>query len=199
MQILNSISFTWVLILMGVLALIFGIRALLALQLVRRDAQADYAYKYANGMVPDAIDRENYEQIYRKVYNPRGPIHVAVAMIAILVATPLAMWIFWEGFNLLYYLSGQDRVIEPGYLVWHVFLYFGMIGVWAGIAYLAARNYHKKAPGSLQFEMDQYLNGTDKSLDQHYYDGEDKSLKNYLILVLIMSIFAAVSFALRKF
>ena len=92
---------------------------------------------------------------------------------------------------------GSEMCIRDS--VWHVFLYFGMIGVWAGIAYLAARNYHKKAPGSLQFEMDQYLNGTDKSLDQHYYDGEDKSLKNYLVLVLIMSIFAAVSFALRKF
>jgi len=159
MQILDSISFTWALILIGVMALIFGLRALLAWQGVRRDAEADYAYKYANGMVPDAIDRENYEQIYRKVYNPRGPIHVAVAMLAMLLVTPIAMWVFSVVLDLIYYLSGQNRVIEPGFLVWHFMLFFGIIAVWVSIAYLAARNYHKSAPGNLQFELNRFLYG----------------------------------------
>jgi len=197
MQIFQSISFIWALILMAVLALIFALRALLAWLVVRRDAQADYAYKYANGMVPDAIDREKYEQIYRKVYNPRGPIHVAGAMLAILVATPLAMWIFWEGLNLLYNLSGQNRVIEPGFLVWHFFLFFGIIAVWVWITYLAARHYHKTAPGSLQFELDKYLYGSDELLDQPY-DAEDMRLKRYLVSVLIGSILVAVFYVLRR-
>jgi len=144
---------------MGVLALIFALRALLAWQVVRRDARSDYAYKHANGMVPDAIDRGNYERIYRKVYNPRGPIHVAGAMIAILLVTPIAMKVFEVVFNLIYNLSGQNRVIEPGFLVWHFFLFFSMIAVWVSVAYLAARQYHRTSPGSLQFELDQYLYG----------------------------------------
>ena len=159
MQFFDGISFIWALILMACLACLFGIRALLAWYGVRRDAQADYSYKQANGMVPDSIDRENYEKIYRKVYNPRGPIHIAAAMLGILLVTPLAMWLFEKGLNLLYNLSGQSRVIEPGFLVWHFFLFFGMIAVWVLVAYVVARNYHKSAPGSLQFEMDQYLYG----------------------------------------
>jgi len=34
-----------------------------------------------------------------------------------------------------------------------------MIAVWVTIAYYAAKLYHSKAPGSLQFEIDQHLYG----------------------------------------
>jgi len=122
MQWFDGISFIWALVLMGVLACLFSIRTLLSAQAVRRDAKADYAYKYAQGMVPDTLDRENYERLYRKVYHPRGPIHVAGAMIAILLVTPIAMKVFEVVLNLIYNLSGQNRVIEPGYLVWQFFL-----------------------------------------------------------------------------
>ena len=159
MQKFEGISFVWALVLMGALALIFILRALFAWLQVRRDARADYDYKHANDMVPDAVDQDAYEQIYRRVYSPRGPLHVAGAMLAILIVTPLAMIGLEVGLNLIYNLSGQSRVIEPGFLVWHFFLFFGMIAVWVGIAYLAARHYHRKAPGSLQFELDQYLYG----------------------------------------
>jgi len=159
MQNFDGISFKWALVLMGVIALTFAVRALIGWQQVCRDARADYNYKRANGMVPDVMTQETYEQIYRRVYAPRGPLHVAGAMLAILAATPLAMLGFEAGLNLIYNLSGQSRVIEPGYLVWQFFLFFGMIAVWAGIAYLAARRYHLTAPGSLQFEIDQHLYG----------------------------------------
>jgi len=159
MQKFEGISFIWALVLMAALALIFGVRTLLGWQQVRRDARDDYVYKQANGMVPDSLDRDNYEQIYRRVYGPRGPIHVAGAMLAILIATPIAMIGFEAGLNLIYNLSGQNRVIEPGYLVWQFFLFFGMIAVWVTIAYYAAKHYHSKAPGSLQFEIDQHLYG----------------------------------------
>ncbi|MEP4052741.1 MAG: hypothetical protein ABJN22_10900 [Litorimonas sp.] len=159
MQKFDGISFMWALVLMGAIALIYGVRAFLGWRQVRTDARADYDYKRANGMVPDAVNRETYEQIYGRVHGPRGPLHVAGAMLAILVVTPIAMLGFEAGLNLIYNLSGQSRVIEPGYLVWQFFLFFGMIAVWVSIAYLAARRYHRTAPGSLQFEMDQYLYG----------------------------------------
>jgi len=80
-------------------------------------------------------------------------------MIAILVATPVAMLGFERGLNFIYNLSGQSRVIEPGYLVWQFFLFFGMIAVWVSIAYFVAKRYHRKAPGNLQYEIDQHLYG----------------------------------------
>lgn len=159
MQKFEGISFIWALVLMGVIAFVFALRAFFGWQQVRRDAQADFEYKKSNGMVDDTINRETYEQIYRRVYGPRGPLHVAGAMLAILIATPIAMKGFEAGLDLMYNLSGQSRVIEPGYLVWQFFLFFGMIAVWVGIAYLAARRYHRTATGSLQFELDRHLYG----------------------------------------
>lgn len=159
MQKFEGISFVWALVLMGTIALIFAVRAFIGWRQVRGDAHADYDYKQANNMMPGAMTREAYEQIYRRVYGPRGPLHVAGAMLAILIATPIAMFGFEAGLNLIYNLSGQSRVIEPGFLVWQFFLFFGIIAVWVSIAYLAARRYHQTAPGSLQFEMDQHLYG----------------------------------------
>jgi len=197
MQKFDGISFIWALILMGVLALIFGIRAFVAWMAVRRDAQADYEYKFSNGMVPDAIDRENYERIYRKVYNPRGPIHVAAAMLAILLVTPIALKGFEVGLNFIYNLSGQNRVIEPGFLVWQFFLFFGIIAVWVSIAYLAARHYHRSETGNLQFEMDQYLNGPNELILNQSYDDEDNRLKSRLVLTLLSGILTAVLYGLK--
>ncbi len=144
---------------MGGVALVFAVRAIAAWLAVRSDAIADYEYKHANGMVPDAISRENYEAIYRRVYAPRGAIYVAAGMIAILLLTPVAMVGFEFLLNFIYNLSGQNRAIEPGFLVWQSFLFFGMIMVWVGIAYVAARRYHQTTPGTLQYELDQHLYG----------------------------------------
>jgi len=36
---------------------------------------------------------------------------------------------------------------------------FGMIAVWVSIAYFVAKRYHRKAPGNLQYEIDQHLYG----------------------------------------
>jgi len=198
MQKFEGISFIWALILMGVIALVFAARAFIGWQQVRNDAREDYEYKQVRGMVPGAMNRETYEQIYRRVYNPRGPLHVAGAMLAILIATPIAMWGFSFGLDLIYNLSGQSRKIEPGYLVWQFFLFFGIIAVWVSIAYLAARRYHQKAPGNLQFELDQHLYGGDDLLTQQNYDDGDNSLKLYLSLALITSILTAVAFFMRK-
>jgi len=159
MQKFEGISFIWALVLMGALALIFGVRSFLGWRRVRRDAREDYEYKRSNGMVPDNLDQETYERIYRRVHGPRGPLHVAGAMIAILGVTPFAMWGFERGLNLIYNLSGQSRVIEPGFLVWQFFLFFGMIAVWVSIAYFVAKRYHRNAPGNLQYEIDQHLYG----------------------------------------
>ena len=159
MQHFDGISFWWALILMAALALIFGLRAALGWVRVRKDARDDYVYKQGNNMMPGALTQSDYEKIYCRVYGPRGPIYVAAAMVGILVLTPLAMIAFEFLLNWIYNLSGQNRVIEPGYLVWQFFLFFGMIAVWVTIGYVASRRYHQTTPGSLQFEMDEHLYG----------------------------------------
>jgi len=120
MQSFQGISLIWVFIIMAGVAFIFGCRAFFAWLTVKQDAAADYTYKHANGMLPDALSREDYEAIYRRVYAPREAIYVAAGMLAVLLVTPIAMIIFEFGLNWIYNLSGQNRAIEPGFLAWHM-------------------------------------------------------------------------------
>jgi len=105
------------------------------------------------------LSREKYLQIYKRVFAPRAPLYMLFGIIGILIATPIAMIILEQVLNLAYNLSGQARVIEPGYLVWQFFLYFGVIATWVAIGYVTAREYHRRAPGNLQSEIDEAIYG----------------------------------------
>jgi len=120
-----------------------------------------------------------------------------MTMLAILLVTPIALKGFEVGLNFIYNLSGQNRVIEPGFLVWQFFLFFGIIAVWVSIAYLAARHYHRSETGNLQFEMDQYLNGPNELILNQSYDDEDNRLKSRLVLTLLSGILTAVLYGLK--
>lgn len=161
MRSFEGISFWWALTLLGVIALIFGFRSWWGMQSVKSDARADYEYKLKNNMIPAGLDQTSYEQLYRRVHGPRAQFHIFIGVVAILLMTPIAMLVLEQGLNLIYNLSGQNRVIEPGFLVWQFFIFFGVLGTWVGVGYAVARHFHRTAPGSLQYEIDQHLYGGD--------------------------------------
>lgn len=147
----------WVLGLVGLVAILCGLRAILSYRAVAGDAQTDYAYKSERGMIPKELSKSRYIEIYRRVNNPRAAGYAASGLGIILAATPFIFWGLEWGLRTLYNLSGQDRVIEPGYLVWQFIIFFAVLMIWAAIIYAVARRYHRKAPGSLQYEIDQAL------------------------------------------
>lgn len=147
----------WVLGLVGIVAVLCGLRAILSYRAVASDAQADYDYKAEQGMIPKGLSQSRYIQIYRRVNNPRAAGYAASGLALILLTTPLIFWGLEWGLRMLYNLSGQDRVIEPGYLVWQFIIFFAVLIIWAGIAYGTARRYHRRAPASLQYEIEQAL------------------------------------------
>jgi len=159
MQVFQGNPFLYMALAFVAFGALFALRWALASWTVARDAAADYDYRQPQGMIPNGLSRERYEAIYRRVFAPRAPLYVAGTVLAILIVTPLAMVGLEQGLNLAYNLSGQSRVIEPGYLVWQFFLYFGLLFVWGGVAYLAARQYHRRTPGSLTSEINAALYG----------------------------------------
>lgn len=159
MRSFQGISFWWALTLLATIALVFAFRSWWGARRVRADAQADYAYKLKNDMIPTGLDQASYEQLYRRVYGPRAQFYIFIGVVGILLVTPIAMIVLEQGLNLIYNLSGQNRVIEPGFLVWQFFIFFGVLGTWVGVAYIVARQFHRNAPGSLQYEIDQHLYG----------------------------------------
>lgn len=124
---------------------------------VRSDARSDYAYKSEQKMIPRGLKQADYEKIYMRVYGPRSQTYMFAGIMGILIGSPIAMYILQQGLNMAYHMSGQNRVIEPGYLVWQTLIFFSLIFVWVGIGYVVARIYHRNTPGNLQYEIDQHL------------------------------------------
>lgn len=134
-------------------ALIYTLRALIGWGRVGTDAVDDFTYRQAQGMIPKGLDQDRFVSVYRRVNGPRGETHVALALWAVLLGTPIIAKILEMLLEGLYQLTGRSRVFEPGFLVWQFFIFFGLFAAWAGIAYLVARRYHAKAPGRFDDEL----------------------------------------------
>jgi len=153
MQKFEGISFIWALVIIGGIALVYGLRAFLGYRAVAKDAEADYDYKIMEGMLDKRLTREGYVRAYKRFNNPRSTAFVGIGMASILLLTVPAMIVIQFIYEHLWRLGGQSRTFEPGFLVWQFTLFFSMIGVWTGIGYLTARRYHRNSPISLRDEI----------------------------------------------
>ncbi|RKQ69358.1 hypothetical protein DES40_2158 [Litorimonas taeanensis] len=129
---------------------------------VARDASADYRYRKENNTVPAGLSEAGYIAAFRRFHNPRGPLYVALTLAAILLLTPVAMLIIQFLLEQLYQVTGRSRVFEPGYLVWGFSIFFMMIASWALIAYLGARRFYRRAPGTFAQELEKEIEKEDK-------------------------------------
>ncbi len=150
----GGISFQWFLWFFAAIGLIYALRAVFGYYNIARDAKADYDYKYPQGMIDKRLDEESYVRVYRRVHNPRSSAYIAGTIFAIFAITPITMTIFEFIYEIIYNLSGQSRVIEPGFLVWQFLIFFFVIFNCAAIAYFIARRYHRRSPGTFLAEID---------------------------------------------
>ena len=153
MQKFEGISFLWVLFMFGAIGVVFTLRAIWGYRQVDRDARSEYDYRAGENMIDPRLSRDGFIRAYKRFHNPRGAAHVAAGAWAILILTKPAMLLiqfilqkFWES-------TGQSRVFEPLFLVWQFTLFFSLLGVWAFIAYMTARHYHRYTPISLRDEI----------------------------------------------
>ena len=137
----------------ALVALGFTIRAVMGWSQLTREAQSDFDYRVLNGMIPKGVSKADFTVIYRRVNGPRTSTYAAATLWAVLLATPIIAKIMEVLLDLLWQVSGQSRVFEPGYLVWAFFIFFGLMGSWAAIAFFMARRYHGRTPGRLDDEL----------------------------------------------
>lgn len=137
----------------ALVALMMSVRAALGWMGLTREADADFVYRREQGMIPGRIERDDFVRIYRSVNGPRGATYAAAALWAVLLATPVIAKILEFLLELLWQVTGRSRVFEPGYLVWAFFIFFGLMGAWALIAFAAAHRYHARTPGRLEDEL----------------------------------------------
>jgi len=153
MRAFEGISFIWALTLVALIALIYGVRAFIGYRTVAKDAEIDFAYKSEQGMLDKRLDKPAYIRAYKRFHNPRSKAFVAGGLTAILVLTAPALLVIQIILEQLWLLNGQPRTFEPGFLVWQFIIFFSIIGIWAFIAYMTARQFHRHAPISLRDEI----------------------------------------------
>ncbi len=153
LELFAQTSLLWGLGVLIIIAASYGLRAYLGYRTVAEEAPLDYAYRSGEGMLPKGLSEDSYVRAYKRYNAPRAPLHVALTISAIALLTLPALGLFnWVTFT-LWVMNGKDEVFVPGLLVHSLLIYFLIIGFWALLAFLAARNYHGKAPISLEDEI----------------------------------------------
>ena len=155
MQKFDGISFLWAVALLAIIGLLYGLRAFVGYRNVGQDAVEDYDYKQERGMLDGRVSREGYIAVFKRLHSPRNPAYIATTILAILALTWPIMAALSFLLELLYQATGRNRVFEPGFLVWQFSIFFAIISSWTSIAYFMARRYHRRAPGTARYEMDQ--------------------------------------------
>lgn len=146
-------SLLWGLVLLLLIAAVFFLRAFLGSRTVAEEAPVEYAYKSRENMLPSGVSEAAYIRAYRRFHAPRAPLHVAGVLSAIAILSLPALGIFyWVTFT-LWEMNGKDKVFAPGLLVHSLLMFFLIIFFWALLAFLTAKNYHGKAPISLNDEL----------------------------------------------
>ena len=177
----EGISFWWAIAIFTVIGLVYALRAFIGYRAVARDAEDDYNYKQPQGMIDKRLSKEGYIRAYKRFHNPRGPAYVAAAVGAILVLTWPAMALLELILEQAWQLSGRSRVIEPGFLVWQFIIFFSIIGIWVAISYVVSKRYHRSAPGTFAFEIEQELLFAETGQREKTTAGNDSGLPPYLI------------------
>ncbi|GLQ20704.1 hypothetical protein GCM10007854_16590 [Algimonas porphyrae] len=137
----------------ALVAFVFTIRAAIGWVGLTKEANDDFAYRCEQDMVGAHVAQDRFVSAYRRVHAPRVSSYVAATLWTVLLATPLIAKIMEVLLDMLWRASGRSRVFEPGYLVWAFFIFFGLMGAWAAIAFLSARRFHARTPGRLEDEL----------------------------------------------
>lgn len=194
MKSFEGISFWWAIVILAVIGLVYALRAFLGYRNVARDAEEDYNYKHPQGMIDKRLSKAGYIRAYKRFHNPRGSAYVAGAIAAILILTWPAMALLEFILEQAWQLSGRSRAIEPGFLVWQFIIFFSIIGIWVAISYISAKRYHRGAPGTLAYEMNQESRMAETGEEEKIIRDNDSGLPPFLIesgviLLLILIIY----------
>lgn len=146
-------SLFWVIGLIAALAIFFVVRAILGYRIVARDAVEDYDFKLQSKMLDTSIPKETYIKVYKRVYSPRIQAYLAGGVITMLVLTPLTIAIYNMVAAKLWINSGRPPIYAPHGFVWAFIMFFGLLGIWATIAFITAQQYHQRAPKGLKEEL----------------------------------------------
>ena len=153
MDFVEQTALLWPALAVGLVALIYALRAWMGYRQVRRDAVDDFAYKSHKGMIDPEVTQSDYVRAYIRYYGPRSIAYIAGGLTAVLVLTWPAFALINFILHQLWLMTEKSPFYEPGFFLWQFMVFFAMVGTWALIIYLTARRYHRHAPISFKREL----------------------------------------------
>ncbi len=153
-------SALWMLLLVGLIALYYVIRAFVAAQRVNRDAGTEYVYRRDERSLELPADEAQYIRAYKRFHNPRREWYLGFSGLAVVFVTPPAILIYEFIYNIFWEQSGSPFEYGPGTIVWRFILFFALIAFWALFFYFVAKFYHKHRPFSFKDELRKEISKT---------------------------------------
>lgn len=94
------------------------------------------------------VDQKTFERIYISAHEPRWALYAAATLIGtILISVPASVGLMLLWPIIVLGLDGGPWY-DVGYYPWMFYMFFGMCGSWAFVAYVAARIHHQRRPES---------------------------------------------------
>ena len=138
---------------LGVAVIATGFAGVMRWRSARIEAPQAYAV-WADRSGQEPVDEAVFVRAYLNVHGPRGQYYVLGAGLAAIIITPIAFIMLPGIWHLGWVASGEPAAYTPRMtLIWQFYMFFGLIGVWAGVAALAAYLFHARRPGPLDAEV----------------------------------------------
>ncbi len=157
------------LIALALMALLFAaavLRAVLGYRAVYRDAHAEWpAFQSGRPDLAEGMTEQGFVRAFVRAHGPRPALYGAVMLVLAALLTPLIVVMLTTLYSLLIATPSnpadgsalvqgvQHQFRRDGPLVYAFFMFFGLIASWGLVAFLVARRYHSRRPGSLDDEL----------------------------------------------
>jgi len=141
------------LLLLALIAVYYIVRAFLASQQGRRDAQSEFEYRKNEKSLELSASADQYERAYKRFHNPRREWYLGLSGLTIVLLTPPAILLYEFIYNIFWVQAGSPYEYGPGTIVWRFILFFVLIAFWAFFFYSVAKFYHKRRPFSFKDEL----------------------------------------------
>ncbi len=145
---------TWLLIALAAFTLcVWAAWAVLRLG-AKRNAHEVYARRSEEAPASlRGLSEDQFTRAFMRSHGARGQRYMAAALTVVTLGTPVLMTALRNIWLLFWELAGRPPYYQEGLLIWAFYFFFALVGAWAAIAGIAARLYHRRAPGPLDDEL----------------------------------------------
>lgn len=123
----------------------------------RRSAAYEYDVMIRNEEIPATTERDVFERAFLRIHGPRAAAYGLLSFLTVIALLPLVVWLIDYVWFRIWFVSGRPDVFAQGELIHSFILSVVTMACFAGIAALFMYRFHKRAPGTLNEEIEKEM------------------------------------------